>query len=104
MAARELTALSEGRFDELEELIRQAAVIQRELDKHFSVRALSDCSPEVTRNLREIHAMQANILKEMQHGYDLLSERIGTLRRNRSSLAGYKQHKGSSPRFFNRHT
>ncbi len=105
VAERQVTALTTGDFDELSKLIDQSVAIQTDLEAELEMIHPRTLDKESISLLRSIHTIQTALVKEMQKGCSLLSDKIETLRRNTLSLKGYRQKSPAiSPRFLNKHT
>jgi flagellin-specific chaperone FliS len=102
LATLESAAISEGNVQKLEELINQSTSIFQRLETIFSSGLMEYDKPtlETMKNLYELQNKNLIVLREQT---DALSQEIGTLRKNKTSLMGYKQNKAIPPRFKNEH-
>ncbi len=98
------TSLSEGDVEKFERLTRDTAVVQARLDDLFSRLKPAKLDKETIELLREIGNRHAELLTELERGTDEISNTLGDLRKNRSSLKGYRQTKAPGPRFMNERT
>ncbi len=84
--------------------MQQSSKIQLHLQEIFktSPRVLRD--RQIAGLLRELHQDQGSIIEYLKGQTDELAREIATLRRNRTSLGGYKKKKDPSPRFMSKRT
>ena len=100
----QVKALQEGNIETLEGFMQQSSKIQLHLQEIFktSPRVLRD--RQIAGLLRELHQDQGSIIEYLKGQTDELAREIATLRRNRTSLGGYKKKKDPSPRFMSKRT
>jgi len=104
IAEKEIKALSEGNFDNLEKLLQESTLIQSRLDNILSKADLTRPGIDLAGSMKKILDMQSGVLEELQKGTIELSHRIGKLRKNKASLRGYRQTKHHLPRFMSEKT
>jgi hypothetical protein len=97
-------SLSEGDLEMFERLTRDTALVQARLDDIFSQLKQARPDKDTIELLREIGSRHAELLTELKKGADEISATLGDLRKNRTSLQGYRQTKASGPRFMNERT
>ena len=97
-------SLSEGDLEMFERLTRDTALVQARLDDIFSQLKQARPDKDTIELLREIGSRHAELLTELKKGADEISATLGDLRKNRTSLQGYRQTKASGPRFINERT
>ena len=97
-------ALSSGDLDRFDLLNRESVSIQTQLDE-----LLSNCDAvrndtEILDSIQGLHALHSGVVDALIVGTKEISETIGMLRKNKTSLKGYKQQKVSAPRFMSERT
>jgi septal ring factor EnvC (AmiA/AmiB activator) len=95
-------ALSRGDLQDLENLLHQTSKILGQLD-----RALADSripKKDVTKMIKELHQEQEKIITALKTQTEELGHELGILRKNKTSLKGYKQKDAGMPRFMNERT
>jgi hypothetical protein len=97
-------ALSKGDLDQFELLNKKSVAIQAQLDKILLNSDTTRMDKEVLDSMQELHALHSGLVDGLIDGTKELSERIGLLRKNKTSLKGYKQQKISVPRFMSERT
>ncbi len=97
-------SLSEGDLEKFERLTRDTSVVQARLDDIFSRLKPAKLDEDTLDLLREIGSRHAELLAELKRGTDDVSNTLGDLRKNRTSLQGYRQTRASGPRFMNERT
>ena len=102
--AGQTEALTSGDLDRFANLDRESVSIQAQLDEHLSKRSAVHNDREVLDSLQELHALHSSVVDALIVGTKEISETIGMLRKNKTSLMGYKQHKVSAPRFMSERT
>ena len=102
--AGQTEALTSGDLDRFANLDRESVSIQAQLDEHLSKRSAVHNDREVLDSLQELHALHSSVVDALIVGTKEISETIGMLRKNKTSLKGYKQHKVSAPRFMSERT
>ncbi len=100
----ETGALSSGDLDHVELLNKKSVSLQAQLDKILADSHAVHMDKEVLDSMQKLHALHSNLIKGLMAGTKKLSEKIGMLRKNKTSLKGYKQQKISAPRFMNERT
>lgn len=98
------TSLSESDVEKFERRTRDTAVVQARLDEIFSRLKSAKLDKETIELLKEIQSSHAGLLTELERGIDEISNTLGDLRKNRTSLKGYRQVEASGPRFMNERT
>lgn len=104
IAQEEIEALRQGDLERLEKLAAQSAAIQARLDIILSGMDPSTIGREVLGVMNDIHELNSCLVGELGNGSLEISKEMGMLRKNRTSLNGYKQKKRSTPRFMNERT
>lgn len=96
--------LAQGDIQGLEGLIRQSVKIQHHLKKILvSSKAMSK-DKRIVRLLKDLHAEQGKLIDSLRGQTEELSQKIGELRKNMTSIRGYKQKESQPPRFMNERT
>lgn len=105
LAEKQLIALSKGDLEGLAKFIDQSVVVQTSLDTHLAGIHPHMLDKESIELMNTIQKIQETLVQEMQKGSAMLAEKIETLRKNTTSLKGYKQNPpGIAPQFFNKRT
>ena len=104
LVRKEAELLAAGDLEEFEILNRKSASIQEKLDNILSKKMPQDLGKEIPDLMKKIHTLQSEIAEELEKGTKELAVRIGALRKNKTSLKGYKQYKPKTPRFMNERT
>jgi len=100
----QVKAANEGNIQKLESLIQQSTKIQQQLQKLLFCTPLVLHERKIADTIRDLHQEQGSIIESLKGQTEELAREIGTLRRNKSSLGGYKQKKDSPPRFMSKLT
>ncbi|MBN2298509.1 MAG: flagellar protein FliT [Deltaproteobacteria bacterium] len=104
IAVKEAEALSKGDLEVLGKLTKESLHIRSRLDKLLTGIDSSDMGNDILCIMKEIHEVHTYLTNELSRGRDELSDRIGNIRKNKSSLNGYKQKKVAIPRFMSERT
>jgi hypothetical protein len=94
-------AISDGDFQRLEALVHDSTILQKHLEKLFSSSDSPVHDKKALEMMRKIFEQQGKNIQVLQSKTDELKQEIGDLRKNQSSLGGYKQNKVFTPRFKN---
>ncbi|MFY9398162.1 MAG: hypothetical protein WAR22_07360 [Desulfomonilia bacterium] len=97
-------SLSEGTLKVLEKLVRDSAAIQARLNGILSETGPDRLDRRCLDLVAEIRDRQAALIKELETGSQEILATLGRLRKNRASLAGYRQKGVTGPRFMNERT
>ena len=100
----ETGALAGDDLDQFELLNKISVSIQAQLDEMLSNSDTIRMDKEVLDSMQELHALHSGLVDGLIEGTKELSDKIGILRKNKTSLKGYKQQKISAPRFMNERT
>jgi len=100
----ETGALSNNDLDQFETLNKKSVSIQAQLEEILSTIDTNRVDKEVLGLMEELSALHSGLVTELMQGTKELSEKIGILRKNKTSLKGYKQKKTSTPRFMSGRT
>lgn len=100
----ETEILSNGNLEKFDKLTKESVQIQARLDDMLSKIDPASLGKEILDLMGELQEHNANLVAELTRGRKELSVRIGTLRKNKTSLKGYKQKKKAAPRFMNERT
>jgi hypothetical protein len=95
----ESEAISEGNFQKLETLVHDSTMLMKRLEKLFSSSDPSVRDKRTLEMIKKIFEQHGKNIQVLQSRTDELKQEIGDLRKNQSSLGGYKQNKVSAPRF-----
>lgn len=104
LALQQGKSLSEDNLEEFERLTAASAKIQARLDEIFSALKPAKIDRESLSLLQEIRSLQADLIVQLKKGSQELSDVVGNLRKNMTSLQGYRQTGTSGPRFMNERT
>jgi hypothetical protein len=91
--------LSSGDLEQFERLNRVSIVLQNRFQTSLDNLVKPVLSAGDRALLEEISACQSRFIDELKKGADEMSRVIGTLRKNRASLAGYRQNSPALPRY-----
>jgi hypothetical protein len=97
-------ALSKGDLPLFEKLERVSLALQERLDGHFTRLKPARLDHEGLILLKEIHACQSRFIAELTSECQKISGTICSTRKNRTSIKGYRQNKGSIPRIKSQRT
>jgi len=92
----ESEAISDGDFQKLEKLVHDSTVLLKRLEAFFSDHAVKD--KRTLEMMKRIFKQQGQNIQVLQSRTEELKQEIGDLRRNKTSLGGYRQNKISVPR------
>lgn len=101
---RQTEALENGAIEDLEGLMKQSAGIQKRLQDILSSTPQLLGDREVASRIRSLHRDHEALIDSIRAQAEELSCQIDTVRKDKTSLGGYKQKKESSPRFMSRRT
>ncbi|HHO76186.1 MAG TPA: flagellar protein FliT [Deltaproteobacteria bacterium] len=104
ISIKETEALSSGDLESLNSFLKESLQVRSHLEKLLAKTDYSDLGDDILGLLKKLSEIHASLTTELNRGRDELSDRIGNLRKNKTSLNGYKQKKITSPRFMNEHT
>lgn len=96
---QESEAISQENIHDLEELIKQSFLIQQRLEHLLGASGSIRQDKLILEMIRDLYKKQEKVMWELQGKTDALTQEIGTLRKNKTSLMGYKQKKTLAPRF-----
>jgi hypothetical protein len=99
MTLRQNEVLAAGDLQQFERLNRVSIVLQSRFRNTISHLAPAKLDNREKRLLEEIQELQAVFIEEIKKGCQEVSRTIGTLRKNRTSLKGYRQGPPRAPRF-----
>jgi len=99
LVSRESEAIAQGKLDDLEHLLQQSSLIQQRLERDLTASDFSRHDRRVLEMTGKLHKQQEMNMQALREQTDELAREIGFLRKNKSSLLGYKQNKAQSPRF-----
>ena len=97
-------ALTSDDLDRFAKLNRESESIQEQLDEHLSTCVAVRDDREVLDSIQALQALHSSVVDALIVGTKEISETIGMLRKNKTSLKGYKQHKVSAPRLMSERT
>ncbi len=97
-------AVEEGDVQNLEVLAKESSTIQRQLQKMLSSSSQIPRQRKIADLMRDLHQEQGRLIATLMRQTEELGNEIGTLRRNKTCLGGYKQKKDSPPRFMSKRT
>ena len=103
LLCKESEALKQGNIHELEKLFEETSRIQKQLGRLL---ASPTCAKDkkIPILIKELLQEQDNIITDLKNQTEEISQEIGLLKKNKTSLKGYKQKKTSSPTFLNKRT
>ncbi len=96
---QESEAISQENIQDLEKLIKQSFLIQQHLEHLLGASDSTRQDKLVSEMIKDLYKKQEKVMGELQGKTDALAQEIGTLRKNKTSLMGYKQKKTLAPRF-----
>ncbi len=97
LTLKQVQTLLDGNLDEFGKLTEISAALQKRLDGLLPTPAKLD---RVSFGLlKEIQTIQSDLITELQKGTREISNAIGKLRKNQTSMKGYRQTKPATPRF-----
>jgi hypothetical protein len=91
--------LAAGDLLQFERLNRVSIVLQTRFGSSLSHLKPARLDKEDLHLLKEIQACQARFIEEIGKGGQEVAKAIGNLRKNKSSLNGYRQNSAAIPRF-----
>jgi len=97
-------ALSQGNIQELERLFQETSKIQQRLSHMFAASNSLVKDKNISIMMRGLHKEQEKLIEALKSQTEELAQEIGTLRKNQTSLNGYKQKNATSPRYMNERT
>lgn len=98
---QESEVISRGDIQNLEKLIQLSSLIQQRVARHFSSSGPKNQDTSTTKLIMDLHTQQGKIIETLREQTESLAQEIGTLRKNKTSLMGYKQNRAMPPRFKN---
>jgi len=99
LSLRQAEALSQGDLGEFGRLTKLSVLLQARVDELLSGLEPAGIDQASLPLLKEIRKIQTGLVSELEKGTHELSETIGVLRKNRTSLKGYRQTQTPAPRF-----
>jgi hypothetical protein len=96
--------LAAGDLDQFERLNRVSIVLQARFDNSISKLRPARLMEQELNLLKEIQAYQTRFIEEIQRGSQEVAKAIGTLRKNKNSMNGYRPNSPKPPRFKNERT
>lgn len=97
-------ALSEGNFEQLEQLTKISGMFQERFDAFLSKHRPKSLDQESMSLLKEIRNYRSEIIAELMKGRKELADAIASLNKNRTSLNGYRQSKSLPPKLMSHRT
>lgn len=104
LSLKQVKTLREGNIDIFENLLKDSSAIQTHFGELISALKQEKLDQASLRMIKEIQAIQAGLIAELKKGTQELSNAIGSLRKNKNSMKGYRQTASSIPRFKNERT
>ncbi|HVN72305.1 MAG TPA: hypothetical protein VMU10_09835 [Desulfomonilia bacterium] len=101
---KEAEALSQGNIPELEKLFQKTTAIQQRLGALFATSKSLVKNKNVTSVVKDLLQEQGDIIESLKEQTEELTKKIGTLRKSKTSLNGYKQKKPPSTHFMSKRT
>lgn len=92
-------AFSRGNLDEFEKLTKVSVLLQSRIDEMISQLGPAKIDKPCITLLNEIQSIQSDLVLMLKGSVSELSETIGALRKNRTSLMGYRQTQAPPPRY-----
>ena len=99
LSLKQRDALSRGNLDEFEKFTKVSVLLQSRIDELMSRLGPAKIDKPGLNLLKEIQDIQSDLVCRLKEGVSELSETIGVLRKNKTSLKGYRQPQTSPPRF-----
>jgi hypothetical protein len=99
LSLKQKEVLSQRNLEQFEKLTNVSELFQthiNELISHFRPTGIDQTALGM---LKEIQSIQSDLVSELKKGVCELSETIRTLRKNKTSMKGYRQVQTQSPRF-----
>jgi hypothetical protein len=104
LSLKQREALSQGNLELFEELTKVSVLLQARIDELLSGLRPAKIDRAALNLLKEIRNIQSCLISELKKGTHELSEAIGALRKNKTSLKGYRQTQSPAPHFKNERT
>jgi len=101
---KETEVLSQGDIPELKKLFHITTAIQQRLDALFSTSKFLMQNESVSGIVKDLLQDQGDIIESLKKQTEDLAKKIGTLRKNKMYLNGYKQKRPSVPHFMSKRT
>ncbi|MGD0820242.1 MAG: hypothetical protein ABSA71_05830 [Desulfomonilia bacterium] len=103
--SKEAQALSQGNLQDLQSLFQETSKIQHKLGKLLAASSLETKKDKnVSTMIRELLQEQEKFIDSLKTQTKELAQEIGSLKKSKTSLKGYKQKGAASPRFMNERT
>ena len=94
-------AISEGDIQKLGELVNRSTSILQSLETIFSSSGAVKHDKATQETMKRLYEQQDKNIRVLQEHTDELRQSIGELRKNKSSIKGYKQNQATHTRFKN---
>ncbi|MGC9324955.1 MAG: hypothetical protein ACP5G0_09455 [Desulfomonilia bacterium] len=101
---KQADAIAHGRLGEFTDLTRQSFAIQARIENLLAHATPSANHRDVLLLLRELSSQHLECVQALKECTDALKGDIARLRKNKTSLMGYKQHASPKPRFMSERT
>lgn len=99
LSLKQKEALSQGNIEEFEKLTKVSVLLQSRVDELLSGIEHTQIDQPSLHLLKEIKRIQSDLVSELTKGVHELSETIGVLRKNKTSVKGYLGKPKPAPRF-----
>lgn len=96
--------LAAGDLDQFERLNRVSTVLQSRFGNSLSMMKKPQLDQEERELVENIQAYQNKFIEEIRKGSQEVAKAIGSLRKNKASMNGYRQNASRPPRFKNERT
>lgn len=104
LTLKQVQALLDGNLDDFGKLAQISAAFQARLDSLLLAPAPLKLDSTSLGLLKEIQSIQSDLITELKKGTQEISDAIGTLRRNKTCMKGYRETASTTPRFKNERT
>ena len=100
--SKEAQALSQGNLQDLQRFFQETLKIQHRLDKLLAASSLETKKDKnVSTMIRKLLQEQEKFIDSLKTQAQELAQKIGSLKKSKTSLKGYRQKAAASPRFMN---
>lgn len=99
LTLKQVQALLDGNLEDFGKLAQISVAFQTRLDNLLSTPAPLKLDKASLGLLKEIQTIQSDLIAELKKGTQEISNAIGTIRKNKTSMKGYRQAKSVTPRF-----
>ena len=96
---QESDAISKDNIQDVGEMIKQSSLILQRLEHLLGASGSTKQDDLISEMINGLHKQQEIAIQALKGQTDTLAQHIGALRRNKTSLMGYKQNKTLPPRF-----